>query len=139
MGPHFFKCGNIHGGELFFLIISASMGPHFFKCGNLSMMSNQPDNFNRFNGAALFQVRKRHHGVFYHRYHCAASMGPHFFKCGNPNRKVEEDEAEGASMGPHFFKCGNPAEWAKRKVKYWEASMGPHFFKCGNSPRLEED
>ena len=36
----------------------ASMGPHFFKCGNSSMQTKNKLHGYRFNGAALFQVRK---------------------------------------------------------------------------------
>ena len=58
------------------------MGPHFFKCGKAKLNSHSAQNPARFNGAALFQVRK----VPLLRRLCfrlaTASMGPHFFKCG---------------------------------------------------------
>ena len=87
MGPHFFKCGNF-----FFRLRTppenrASMGPHFFKCGNNGLRalisfplcllqwgrtfssaetrSDAPRPITAgpcFNGAALFQVRKRPSG-----------------------------------------------------------------------------
>ena len=34
------------------------MGPHFFKCGKPSTKQTEEDGLQRFNGAALFQVRK---------------------------------------------------------------------------------
>ena len=83
MGPHFFKCGNIseqlakrrailalQWGRTFSSaetngmlqrkkpIDVASMGPHFFKCGNPRSGRTRHGTCNRFNGAALFQVRK---------------------------------------------------------------------------------
>ena len=83
MGPHFFKCGNSPVWVYQDPPRAASMGPHFFKCGNpapslhryhrtLSLQwgrtfsSAEIPNAHvfvceyglRFNGAALFQVRK---------------------------------------------------------------------------------
>ena len=109
----------------------------------------------RFNGAALFQVRKEDQRLLM-RKHCetlqwgrtfssaesdpeelkriaqiTASMGPHFFKCGKPPFGVLHDPgAPPASMGPHFFKCGKIPTDIQARLKD-EASMGPHFFKCG--------
>ena len=59
MGPHFFKCGNMRNAWRRALCFSASMGPHFFKCGNIAPMRRLPLSITGFNGAALFQVRKR--------------------------------------------------------------------------------
>ena len=84
MGPHFFKCGKVGGWQINRLAVGASMGPHFFKCGKRLAVGKSigvggwasmgPHFFKcgkspraaanahrnkSFNGAALFQVRKK--------------------------------------------------------------------------------
>ena len=63
MGPHFFKCGKCRlGGTDVRRDVRASMGPHFFKCGKRFLTtSTNANGVVRFNGAALFQVRKGHY------------------------------------------------------------------------------
>ena len=58
MGPHSFKCGSIliTGGRSQDGL--ASMGPHSFKCGSRPRWRLRRSGSSRFNGAALFQVRK---------------------------------------------------------------------------------
>ena len=58
MGPHFFKCGKVRKTSLYSQFARASMGPHFFKCGKMPEKSPLNSLVPRFNGAALFQVRK---------------------------------------------------------------------------------
>ena len=110
----------------------------------------------RFNGAALFQVRKgfrllggkkREAVLQWGRTLSSAesclrarlptdltcaSMGPHSFKCGKlrtPNSIACVRAC--ASMGPHSFKCGKFARKDTHMPKTAKASMGPHSFKCG--------
>ena len=87
MGPHFFKCGNVCSCLKNVLWKTASMGPHFFKCGNCIVDDDFYDeNYYCFNGAALFQVRKRDALQGCLAIKIIASMGPHFFKCGNSSQ-----------------------------------------------------
>ena len=150
MGPHFFKCGKtfepnldsegantLQWGRTFSSAeshpladtIPAAMvlqwGRTFSSAesclkSQLSMLSHL-----RFNGAALFQVRKAHL-----RLGCEcridASMGPHFFKCGKKRQELNYAKRKEASMGPHFFKCG----------KYCLFVMGPHGPECFNGAAL---
>ena len=59
MGPHFFKCGKFFRPKRPHVFAVASMGPHFFKCGKQPQSPQQRNAYpRRFNGAALFQVRK---------------------------------------------------------------------------------
>ena len=83
MGPHSFKCGSslspngfpcgritlqwgrtlssaevMPSRESIEKIVNASMGPHSFKCGSPAKTQRASKNAARFNGAALFQVRK---------------------------------------------------------------------------------
>ena len=66
MGPHFFKCGKgLTEEDIKERLNSASMGPHFFKCGKSYYSRFACRIFTRFNGAALFQVRKgKKNGVY---------------------------------------------------------------------------
>ena len=107
MGPHFFKCGKgcraprlpqkpgaLQWGRTFSsaerfscrgrnsVLRRASMGPHFFKCGKSIDQKNKLRVRARFNGAALFQVRKVCVTATCDKAVTLASMGPHFFKCG---------------------------------------------------------
>ena len=72
-----------------FLLISsilASMGPHSFKCGSDRGGLKGQENLPRFNGAALFQVRKSVDDRIVVDFAAPASMGPHSFKCGSSPR-----------------------------------------------------
>ena len=134
----------------------ASMGPHFFKCGNQPNRSSiSPCSF-RFNGAALFQVRKRWCVTLKYRLNPPLQWGRTFssaetdysqpqgllaarLQWGRTFSSAEtrmtmnkETKITFASMGPHFFKCGNSCQRVPGGAR-GHASMGPHFFKCGNS------
>ncbi len=103
------------------------MGPHSFKCGKTPHSLYPSKSKRRFNGAALFQVRKVSPTRF--RFTPAVCFnGAALAECGM------------ASMGPHSFKCGKlacalsfngAALSAERADLDVEASMGPHSFKCG--------
>ena len=67
----------------------ASMGPHFFKCGKMLRIPCVYRFPARFNGAALFQVRKAVMlGPVVPGWR-RASMGPHFFKCGKESLLID--------------------------------------------------
>ena len=161
MGPHSFKCGKRTNELVHRLLCGASMGPHSFKCGKLESIScgqteesalqwgrtlssaerngkSSKENGKtfRFNGAALFQVRK---GYRWASGDCAglgASMGPHSFKCGKNNGAP-------AVADPTFWSFNGAALFQVRKVteevfvpaRPDAASMGPHSFKCGKARR----
>ena len=72
-----------------FVASLASMGPHFFKCGKCGHCLAPLERLLRFNGAALFQVRKVLPLGEYNPTGLKASMGPHFFKCGKWQFKSE--------------------------------------------------
>ena len=153
MGPHSFKCGKIR--RLWWTSPAsrrASMGPHSFKCGKEKKKLNghvhiitlqwgrtlssaeshplrtPPENLlSRFNGAALFQVRKgissrrfsrqflklqwgrtlssaeRRNGASATRRRNKASMGPHSFKCGKKKRRVGNSAKEQGFNGAALF------------------------------------
>ena len=58
MGPHSFKCGKTSISDMLNMVTRASMGPHSFKCGKTLFAKLMFGITYRFNGAALFQVRK---------------------------------------------------------------------------------
>ena len=183
MGPHSFKCGKMSwiiemckicpklqwGRTLSSaesqpspsdtrLIRHASMGPHSFKCGKVDEDGREVEGVERFNGAALFQVRKAVHSTACRRMpavlqwgrtlssaesqvtlslrmdSATASMGPHSFKCGKLRAQTEDNQQEEASMGPHSFKCGKSKSPIQLGRCAGQASMGPHSFKCGKGP-----
>ena len=131
MGPHFFKCGkelklvnkifnqfSLQWGRTFssaermtmpafgVSVLLASMGPHFFKCGKLVEATKCGNGIGRFNGAALFQVRKdaiTRLGCM----HRDGFNGAALFQVRKAyNSKFHNRKKRRASMGPHFFKCG---------------------------------
>ena len=118
------------------------MGPHFFKCGNLMRPGSWKTTFCRFNGAALFQVRKPQNYPLPWTASTQCFNGAALFQVRK--QRVPPDvisnrlrlqwgrtfsSAEtlismpeimmrpSASMGPHFFKCGNQSERAQRVFK----------------------
>ena len=131
MGPHSFKCGKLRirpracarfpslqwgrtlsSAESFVWLaglrfcLRASMGPHSFKCGKAAHLILPHSPPIRFNGAALFQVRKDLATLQGYLEDVVASMGPHSFKCGKQFGEVQACQSGRASMGPHSFKCG---------------------------------
>ena len=133
MGPHFFKCGK-EAKEWMLESIKqmASMGPHFFKCGKSKPKASGPRRVRRFNGAALFQVRKvdlliaqlgdneklqwgrtfssaeSPHGILARLQPSKLQWGRTFSSAERSSCRKENVRDCGASMGPHFFKCGKP-------------------------------
>ena len=131
------------------------MGPHFFKCGKLTLLDLSLILYLRFNGAALFQVRKADDLAMPLTAILELQWGRTFSSAESRSRMHQDNQTKIASMGPHFFKCGKltlldlslilylrfngAALFQVRKVlKIWSrrnyfirASMGPHFFKCG--------
>ena len=107
MGPHFFKCGKfVRPQHRIASVPLASMGPHFFKCGKHGLAWVNNLRGRRFNGAALFQVRKAPSSV---------SINP---RTNSFNGAALFQVRKGAECWP------SPGLGAR-------ASMGPHFFKCG--------
>ena len=83
------------------------MGPHSFKCGSIVTISLEQHQPFRFNGAALFQVRKsaletKLIGTIM-GFNGAALFQVRKFGWVGGKRWV----AKIASMGPHSFKCGS--------------------------------
>ena len=137
------------------------MGPHSFKCGSKCAGDNSEPHRARFNGAALFQVRKCYVRMRSNRRSFPASMGPHSFKCGSSasistmsacracfngaalfqvrkfSHRRRRRRVFPASMGPHSFKCGSPDETGAHAAEP-AASMGPHSFKCGSTTSFGE-
>ena len=154
MGPHFFKCGKWRQSANRLPSGSASMGPHFFKCGKRTRLRKYGALTARFNGAALFQVRKvlfttlriacqqrlqwgrtfssAESAALMRRFNLVVSSfnGAALFQVRKDRESSVPPQTAPASMGPHFFKCGKM--YSCFKVAYSaNASMGPHFFKCG--------
>ena len=142
MGPHSFKCGKkawqasssprssalqwgrtLSSAENLVAALEsipadvASMGPHSFKCGKLYQEKRHSFFAKRFNGAALFQVRKK----------MAQAVGAAAAKRLQWGRTLSSAEKAAsarrttarlpASMGPHSFKCGKlPASISQRRI-----------------------
>ena len=155
MGPHSFKCGSSvramlesnpnelqwgrtlssaeveNGFTRNYGRLVASMGPHSFKCGSNGRRKNETTEQIRFNGAALFQVRKY---AFASECVCACRrlQWGRTLSSAEVSAQVEViGFASAASMGPHSFKCGS---LKGHLLPDWPgiASMGPHSFKCGS-------
>ena len=99
------------------------MGPHFFKCGKEGDNLLRTSGGDRFNGAALFQVRKGIRRLSPAR-RIRRFNGAALFQV----RKVRRDRWTSfrqsiASMGPHFFKCGKskytPAPTSSARELQW--------------------
>ena len=156
MGPHFFKCGKMakrfEGVDHWI----ASMGPHFFKCGKGREIGQRRKKVSRlqwgrtfssaeswyhlavqtgwelrFNGAALFQVRKGLRMRLLADANLAASMGPHFFKCGKITGTLLGELGKSGFNGAALFQVRKVNLYERQLDQMVLASMGPHFFKCG--------
>ncbi len=93
------------------------MGPHSFKCGKINNDALEQEINGRFNGAALFQVRKEDLSKFF-LLRSFGFNGAALFqvrKAPEPTAK-RADEAT-ASMGPHSFKCGKQG-WLLDRDEY---------------------
>ena len=135
------------------------MGPHSFKCGKKPGTTKENRVVRRFNGAALFQVRK---GAPDDEKRCAPpalqwgrtlssaeSSSPKYRRMlrgelqwgrtlsSAERRKPNSRSRIGglASMGPHSFKCGKSTDNHITSTTPL-ASMGPHSFKCGKNKNL---
>ena len=81
MEPQFFNCGN--GFALFFSKdVRVLQWSRSFSTAEIRVMGGQGDCPNRFNGAAVFQLRKSYLFLVV-RVVYGASMEPQFFNCGN--------------------------------------------------------
>ena len=90
----------------------ASMGPRSFNRGNAASLVVMSRDHESFNGAAVFQPRKRSDLRPLRRYGLRASMGPRSFNRGNLSRhrlRVCNAATRTASMGPRSFNRGNNA------------------------------
>ena len=106
MGPHFFKCGKLLDAGIGAKYKGRFNGAALFQVRKRDMHAGFYSELPRFNGAALFQVRKSAEIGRYEPKLLLASMGPHFFKCGKKGIEMARELSRDASMGPHFFKCG---------------------------------
>ncbi len=135
MGPHSFKCGKTRNRENIGADRYASMGPHSFKCGKSRHSGRQCRNgawlqwgrtlssaesnrsfdrsvayLRRFNGAALFQVRKEILMGVKIILTSQLQWGRTLSSAEREFKQPFQVEKDYASMGPHSFKCG------KRKI-----------------------
>ena len=95
---------------LLFIVVSltfASMGPHSFKCGSRNSQRTAEPSHSRFNGAALFQVRKstkiKEGKANGDRLQWGRTLSS--AEVGNAHHPPSQNQQ--ASMGPHSFKCGS--------------------------------
>ena len=85
----------------------ASMGPHSFKCGKPEWRTSRDKGRSRFNGAALFQVRKEFVRSFKGDSGVRCFNGAALFQVRKVDiMSVMNTRLNAASMGPHSFKCG---------------------------------
>ena len=107
------------------------MGPHFFKCGKGWKCTSRALTKIRFNGAALFQVRKGQSSKRASWQSSKRFNGAALFQVRKATAlkqiAVEQEELQ---WGRTFSSAERPDESIKAK-NVWSASMGPHFFKCG--------
>ena len=160
MGPHSFKCGSYAKPAHQTSITEASMGPHSFKCGSLIRTYLSFFNFNRFNGAALFQVRKFQSGrpsgdraqkLQWGRTLSSAEVSawqcppatPTWPQWGRTLSSAEvcgpqtgETRAQRLQWGRTLSSAEVTVNLAGTKMGI-RASMGPHSFKCGSCPRSD--
>ena len=134
------------------------MGPHFFKCGKRFSRERRRLRDERFNGAALFQVRKVEN-CSNDRGECFAVLqwGRTFSSAESAMLTMHADSMRRCFNGAALFqvrKGGLPAEflWDAKELQWGRtfssaertsipdrlgklkpASMGPHFFKCGKT------
>ena len=83
MGPSFFNDGNLLIMDDQYDELAASMGPSFFNDGNNLKVKNPQRQNRSFNGAVVFQRRKRRSQITTTGVSFLASMGPSFFNDGN--------------------------------------------------------
>ena len=137
------------------------MGPHFFKCGNLLSRLLKKDLKQRFNGAALFQVRKylRERCSQYdrNRFNGAALFQVRKLKRTRRIRRGQSGFNGAALFQVRKFDCVIIQTKSLEKLQWGrtfssaeiselgealdessDASMGPHFFKCGNLNNLKK-
>ena len=162
MGPHSFKCGKVTCAIQPEPVHQASMGPHSFKCGKCCPVRCRCKAQSRFNGAALFQVRKAaNKRVFIsspqtlqwgrtlssaERWIGKPPCSP--LVCGFNGaalfqvRKVIQVDAKPRRVCP--LQWGRTLSSAERrcdkppKEKHRKASMGPHSFKCGKTENFSD-
>ena len=116
----------------------ASMGPHSFKCGSENRLQMNKPNYRRFNGAALFQVRK--FGVL-----------PSIIRMWTTlqwGRTLSSAEVETnlprvrTGAGLQWGRTLSSAEVSRNSAvmkPLTSASMGPHSFKCGSNAKLRRE
>ena len=110
----------------------ASMGPHFFKCGKKGAKTHEQHIKKRFNGAALFQVRKAK--IMKPFAHLVSSLqwGRTFSSAERPGSGILYGAPGSLQWGRTFSSAERQrqeGDWNIRRI----ASMGPHFFKCGKA------
>ena len=131
------------------------MGPHFFKCGKEGVGISNKRPLLRFNGAALFQVRK----VFLaslkrwqgnklqwgrtfssaERKAVLATMeespsgfnGAALFQVRKGKNNKKTNSPKSGFNGAALFQVRKAIETNRFEKRKKNASMGPHFFKCG--------
>ena len=132
----------------------ASMGPHSFKCGKLRRPRRISAIGTRFNGAALFQVRKADRRSLYMRRLVGLQWGrtlssaerwqPRLppssvtsLQWGRTLSSAERTSAPDDKRNPPTLQWGRTLSSAERskiapgRCGNGFASMGPHSFKCG--------
>ena len=132
------------------------MGPHFFKCGKNSPALAGRSKLGRFNGAALFQVRKNQQYRFFP--HGKPNFnGAALFQVRKNRVMVRRSKTSLCFNGAALFQVrkktkGNimreytlSLQWGRtfssaekrgdrrHCFRIAKASMGPHFFKCGKT------
>ena len=83
------------------------MGPHSFKCGSCAAEPVSSGKKPRFNGAALFQVRKSRRFAIDHPNVDQLQWGRTLSSAEVRPLSASRAPACNASMGPHSFKCGS--------------------------------
>ena len=135
------------------------MGPHSFKCGKIEPNLSFWTGPNRFNGAALFQVRKATTAAASRMWGATLQWGRTLSSAESllvkrlPSgcvplqwgRTLSSAESEPANINPDaelVLQWGRTLSSAERQAKRdgratnRAASMGPHSFKCGKSAKL---
>ena len=106
------------------------MGPHFFKCGKLRLRLLAIASYSRFNGAALFQVRKVGQSII-------RRANPNGLQWGRTFSSAESEDETKALIAKIELQWGRTFSSAESLIslllgsRFDSASMGPHFFKCG--------
>ena len=93
-----------------------------------------------FNGAALFQVRKVHRGIFCGCESRTALQWGRTFSSAESRSVARRSARVGvASMGPHFFKCGKEKPNIDRDTPDKELQWGRTFSSAESHRRVERD